>query len=461
MGDARSLSRFERLLSAFTKVQPGEGRCIAALCLLACTLMTAYYLIRPVREALILTQGGAELRSYAVGLQALLLIAIVPAYSMLVRLVNSSRVFQCVNAFFALNLVLLFLLGQAGCRLGFVFFIWASIFGVMAVTQFWAFATDLLNVQSGQRLFGIIAVGVSCGAWIGSRLSSAGMQTLGPYGLMLASAATLVGAIFLSKWARACVPAGSRSAMPVAEPVIGPALDSTARWLGGFALIGRSRYLVCIAALVVLLNWITSTGEYVLADWLVAIARQEAPEAQAVFIGRFMGNYCSAITLVGLLIQLLLVSRIILIAGLARALMVTPIMFLTGYLLIGIVPVFALVQSVLVAQRSLDYSLLNTTRSALLLPMSRAVKYQAKTTIDTFFYRLGDLLSTLTVFAGSKLFVNPPLQFIWLILVLSATMTLVAWLIAREYSRSFAADRETSPRDVLVGPSPRAVVLQQ
>jgi ATP:ADP antiporter, AAA family len=461
MSGARQPSNFERLLSVFTKVEPGEGRCIAVLCLQACTLMVAYYLIRPVREALILTQGGAELRNYAVGVQAALLIMIIPAYSMLVRRADSSRVFQYVNAFFALNLVLLFLLGQAGFRLGFVFFIWASIFGVMAVAQFWAFATDLLNVNSGQRLFGIIAVGVSCGAWIGSRLSSAGIQTLGPYGLMLASAAALVGSIYVSQWARACVPAASRSAPPVDERIIGLGRDSTTRWLGGFAVIGRSRYLLGIAALVILLNWITSTGEYVLADWLVHIARQEAPNAQAVFIGRFMGNYCSAIALVGLLIQLLLVSRIILTAGLARALMVTPMVFLAGYLLIGIVPVFALVQSVLVAQRSLDYSLLNTTRSALLLPMSREVKYQAKTTIDTFFYRLGDLLSTLSVFAGSKLLDNPRMQFIWLILVLSATMTLVAWLIGREYSRRFASDPETSPCDALSGPSPRCVVLQQ
>jgi ATP:ADP antiporter, AAA family len=461
MSGARQLSRFERLLSMFTKVRPGEGRCIAVLFLQAFTLMVAYYLIRPVREALILTQGGAELRSYAVGVQAALLIAIIPAYSMLVRRVDSSRVFQYINAFFALNLVLLFLLGQAGCRLGFVFFIWASIFGVMAVTQFWAFATDLLNVSSGQRLFGIVAVGVSCGAWIGSRLSSAGIQTLGPYGLMLASAATLIGSIFVSQWARACVPTASRSVPSVDERVVGRELDCMGRWLGGFAVIGRSRYLVCIAALVVLLNWITSTGEYVMSGWLVDIAHQQAPHAQAIFIGRFMGNYCSAITLVGLLIQLLLVSRIILTAGLARALMVTPLAFLAGYLLIGIVPVFALVQSVLVAQRSLDYSLFNTTRSALLLPTSREVKYQAKTTIDTFFYRLGDLLSTLSVFAGSKLFANPRMQFIWLILILSATMTLVAWLIGREYRRSFAPDRELSPCDVLAGPAPRSVVLQQ
>ncbi len=460
MSDVSQLSRFERLLSLFTKVQAGEGRCIAVLCLQAFSLMVAYYLIRPVREALILTEGDAELRSYAVGVQALLLIVIIPAYGLLVHRVASNRVFQWVNAFFALNLVVFFVLGQAGWRFGFVFFVWGSIFAVMTVTQFWAFATDLFNVKCGQRLFGVIAVGVSGGAWIGSRLASAGFETFGPYGLMLASAAVLAGTIYLSGWARDCVPAPSRSAQPGDEHAIGREQDCAGRWLGGFAVIGRSRYLVGIAALVVLLNWINSTGDYVLSNWLVDVARREAPQAQAAFIGRFMGNYWSTITLIGFLVQLLLVSRIIHLAGLARALMVTPIAFLGGYLLIGVVPVFALLQSVLVVQKSLDYSLLNTTRSALLLPTSRDEKYQAKTAIDTLFFRLGDLLSTLSVFIGLRLFEDARMQFVWLILVLCATMTLVAWLIGREYSRRFGVARDSSGYDALPVSGPSAVLVQ-
>ncbi len=460
MSNDRQLSGFERFLSLFTKVQAGEGRCIAVLCLQAFSLMVAYYLIRPVREALILTEGSAELRSYAVGVQALLLIVIIPAYGLLVRRVATGHVFQYVNAFFALNLVVFFLLGQAGWHFGFVFFVWGSIFAVMAVTQFWAFATDLFNVKCGQRLFGVIAVGVSGGAWIGSRLASAGFETFGPYGLMLASAVVLIGTIYLSQLARGCVPNSSRSAQPGDEQGVGREHGHAARWLGGFAVVARSRYLVGVAALVVLLNWIGSTGDYVLSNWLVEVARREAPGAQAAFIGRFMGNYWSVITLVGLLVQLLLVSRIIQLAGLARALMVTPIAFLGGYLLIGVVPVFAMLESVLVVHKSLDYSLLNTTRSALLLPTSRDEKYQAKTAIDTLFFRVGDLLSTLSVIIGLSLLKDARLEFAWLIIVLSATMTLVAWLVGREYSRRFGMPRESSGRGALPVTGPSAVLAQ-
>lgn len=457
MSGVRERSGFERLLSLFTSVRAGEGRCIALLCLQAFLLMVSYYLIRPVREALILTEGDPELRSYAVGVQAVTLILIIPVYGMLTRRMKSGRVYQRVNAFFVINLLAFFMLGQAGYRFGFVFFVWASIFAVMAVAQFWAFATDLFNAHSGQRLFGVIAIGISGGAWAGSRLATAGFEACGPYGLMLASALVLTAAIALSGRARERVPAPSRADEGLAS---GTEAGRASCWLGGFLVIVRSRYLVGIAALVVLLNWITSTSDYVLSDWLVEVARREAPDTQAVFIGQFMGNFYSAITLIGFLIQLLLVSRIIMAAGLARALMVTPIVFVAGYLLLGIVPVFMLLQSVLVMQRSLDYSLLNTTRNALLLPTSREVKYQAKTAIDTFFYRSGDLASALSIFVGVRLFDNDRMQFIWMILVLCITMALVAWLVGREHSRRYEVEGGSSSASAFTGSGARAVLAQ-
>jgi len=433
MDEKQSLTPIERILTLFTRVHPGEGRCVLLLCLQAFTLMIAYYLIRPVREALILTEGTAELRSYAVGVQALLLIVLIPAYGLLLRRVPARHVYGLVNGFFALNLVVFFLLGQSGQRFSFAFFVWGSIFGVMAVTQFWAFATDLVDVPCGKRLFGVIAVGVSAGAWAGSRFAAAGFEAIGPYGLMLAAAAVLCVAVFVSERVRESVPASSRSA----HTSDGAESSRAGSWLGGISVIARSRYLVGIAALVVLLNWITSTGDFILSSWLAEVARAEAPQSQAQYIGRFMSDYCATVTLVGFLFQLLLVSRVIDRAGIGKALLITPLVFLAGYFFIGMVPVFALLQSTLIIQRSLDYSLLNTARSALLLPASRDVKYQAKTAIDTLFYRLGDLISTLGIFLGVRIFDEPRLQFVWLIVVLSVTMTLVAWFIAREYSRRF------------------------
>ncbi len=419
--------RLDRCLSLLAPVRPGEGHAVATLFLQAFALMLAWYLVRPVREALILTQGGAEFRSYAVAVQALILLLIIPAYGAWVRRVESRRIYVLVNAFFVSHLLIFCAASLAGWRIGFTFFVWGSLFSVMAVTQFWAFATDLFSVNSGERLFGLIAVGISAGAFAGAQLASSLFDAIGPHGLMLAAAAALSLATLLSVRARAAVPEAARCS--------GAGMPATGHLLGGFAVIARSRYLVSIAALVVLLNWITSAGDFVLTSWLVEIAGREAPGAESGYIGRFMGRYCATVTLLGFLVQLLLVSRIIQFAGLARALLVTPVAFVAGYLVVGIVPAFLLLQSVLVVQRSFDYSLLNTTRNALLLPMGREAKYQAKTAIDTFFYRAGDLLATGSVFLGTRLVEDPRLQIVWLVVVLSLSMMLVAWLVGREYAR--------------------------
>jgi AAA family ATP:ADP antiporter len=244
MSECLRLTRFERFLTLFTRVQAGEGRCVGILALQAFTLMVAYYLIRPVREALILTEGTAEIRSYAVGAQAILLLVILPAYGQLVARVGTHRIFGFVMAFFALNLAAFFAIGRLGVHFSFAFFVWASIFSVMAVTQFWAFATDLLDVGTGTRLFGVIAVGVSAGALTGSTIASAGFATIGPYGLMLAAAGVLCIAIVLSEYARTQVARRPKSAPRDLEPAPLSAADGARRWLGGIAIVGRSRYLV-------------------------------------------------------------------------------------------------------------------------------------------------------------------------------------------------------------------------
>ncbi len=160
MGHTHRLSRFEHALALLTRVEPGDGRTVAVLFSQALVIMVAYYLVRPVREALILTGGGAEKRSYAVGVQALLLIALITIYSLAVQRIGARRVVPALCVFLASHLVLFSCAGRAGLHLAFTFFVWVGLFGVVVVAQFWALATDVHDVRAGQRLLGEIAAGV-------------------------------------------------------------------------------------------------------------------------------------------------------------------------------------------------------------------------------------------------------------------------------------------------------------
>jgi AAA family ATP:ADP antiporter len=125
------------------------------------------------------------------------------------------------------------------------------------------------------------------------------------------------------------------------------------------------------------------------------------------FIGSFYAGFFTWVNIATAIIQLFLVSRIIKWFGVRAALFVMPIIAFGGYALLAVAPVLRLVRGVKIAENSLDYSLQNTARQALFLPTSRDAKYKAKAAIDTFFVRMGDVLSAVVVFVGSSMQLSP------------------------------------------------------
>jgi hypothetical protein len=121
-------------------------------------------------------------------------------------------------------------------------------------------------------------------------------------------------------------------------------------------------------------------------------------------ITAFYGDFQFWVTLVSLAVQLFLVSRIYRVVGVRGALLIHPVIVAIGYgvlalgpLLGGFVPVFTLIRWIKIAENGVDYSLMNTTRQALFLPVDRDSKYDGKTAIDTFFFRFGDLIQALAL----------------------------------------------------------------
>ena len=395
------LSLFERFLHLFTTVRPGEGRSALLMLLQGFLLLLAYYLIRPVREALILVEGTPEVRAYAVGAVALTLIFLIPLYKLLFdhldRKRDKSAILRWVMSFFIANLLAFAAFGALGIPIGVAFFVWVGVFSVMLLAQFWAFSADLFNLKTGQRLFAVLAIGCALGAWIGSQLSAHLFALVGPYRLMLLAAALLACVVWISTLAERSVPAGSR-AVPGRVGRAPASLDV----LGGFNVVLRSRYLVLIAAFVVLVNWVNATGGYILASFIDQQASSVAAGdalGKRDLIGRIYGDYFAWVTLVQLLLQMFVVSRLIRHFGVRGALLVLPAVMVANYALIATVPVFALVRITMIAENSCSYSIHTTACHSLFLPVTRQEKYVGMTTIDTFFYRFGDLLQALMIFA--------------------------------------------------------------
>jgi ATP:ADP antiporter, AAA family len=419
----------ERVLSVVAEVRAGEGAGVLLLSLNVFLLLAAYYFIRPVRNALILTQGGAEVRSYSAAGQAILLLAVVPIYGALASRVNRIRLISWVTIFFVMNLLLFYAFGMAGAREGVVFYLWVGIFNVLIIAQFWAFANDLYSESHGKRLFPILMLAANLGAIAGGKIEASTIAFAGPYGMMLATAGVLLVCISISHVIH-------RRA--VADPVrfVPREAEEPLAKTGAWELIACDRYLMLIAALMVLLNVVNSSGEYLLAKFVeqAAIASSSDTAAQQVMIAQFYGNFDSIFSTVGMLLQVFAVSRIFRYVGVRGALFILPCIALVGYSFILFLPLLAVIRWAKIAENGTDYSIQNTTRQALFLPTSREAKYKAKAAIDTFFQRGGDVLSAGIVGAATQMAiqvkwiaaVNTVLVLIWLVTV---------YKIGREYDR--------------------------
>ena len=373
-------------------------------------LLFAYYLLKPVREALILTEQSAEVRSYALAAQALLLMAIIPVYTaFLRRIFPHYHLVPWITVFLAANLLAFMGAGAAGYAIGVPFFIWLGIFNVLIVAQFWAFAADLFSVEAGERLFVLVAVGASAGAWGGAVASGPLFGALGLYGAMGVAVALLVATVPLTPFARRVVPEAARPGPRASHP------EEIGGLLGGFRVVLGDPYLRAVGFFVLLLNCVNSTGEYLLSRSVELHAQSLVESGQIAqagpWIGGFYGDFYTWVNGLGILIQLFLVARIFKVLGVGGATRVLPALAAIGYGLLAFLPVFWLIRAFKIAENSLNYSLQNTARHALILPCDEEQKYAGKTTIDTFFWRLGDLAHAGIVFAGVHWLAAQPAQF--------------------------------------------------
>jgi len=425
-------SRLEGLLAHLADVRAGEGAGALLFAVNLFLLLGAYYMLKTAREALILTQGGAEVKSYSSAGQAVLLLIVVPLYGVFASRMGRVRLVTGVMLFFASNLAVFIACGRLGFREGVAFFLWVGVFNVMVIAQLWAFANDLYTQSQGERLFPLLGLGGSLGAWLGAVAATRLIRTAGPYGLMTAGGILLLSCAALTVWI-------DRRHVTGEDPKARQAAEQPLNKDGGFQLIFQDRYLMLIAALVVLLNIVNSSGEFLLSKLVVADAVRMFPGAAMAaarerFIGEFYGSFFGWVNITSLVLQSLFVSRIFKAIGPGGALFVGPSIALVGYSVILVAPVLGLVRVLKILDNSCDYSIQNTARQALFLPTSREAKYKAKAAIDAFFMRFGDVLQAGVVYVGTSLgFVVS--GFAVLNLAFTVVWVWLATMLSREYKK--------------------------
>ena len=418
------------LLSLFGDVRPGETVTVLLMLLNIFLILAGYYICKTVREPLILSGGGAEVKSYASAGQAVVLMGFIPLYSWFSSRVDRVRLIFGVTLFFILNVELFWLLVKMGTPyVGVAFFIWVGIFNNAIIAQFWSYGNDIYPVTAGERLFPVIGIGATLGSpvgsWLAARLFSGGVPA---YTMLHITAAVLLVTMGIY-W--------------VVERRQGQTRQRGARGNrlkvgeGGFLLLARSPYLRLICLLLILLNLVNTTGQYVLDKFVLreATARVAADPSlnKEALLGAFYGDYYWWVNILGVVIQALVASRIVKYLGIAGALMALPIVALSSYSMVVAGATLILVKYAKIAENATDYSIMNTARQMLWLPTSREEKYKAKQAADTFIVRVGDMASAGLVFVGTTFLEFGPRGFAGANVVICLAWLGVGVLLLRYY----------------------------
>jgi AAA family ATP:ADP antiporter len=372
----------KRLISRIVDVKPGEGRAVLWSFLYFFMLLSAYYVLRPLRDNAGIAGGVGNLPWLFTATFVTMLVA-VPIYGLVVARLPRRRFIPLVYLFFVANIALFWLLLTLQIDqplVARVFFVWLSVFNVFVVSVFWSYLADLFRSDQGKRLYGFIAAGGSIGAIAGPALTKWLIDPLGPVNLFLVAALLLLGAVFSATQLE-------RASMSFGQARADAAI--TRKPLGGGSLAGvieilRSRYLSGIALWVILLSFAGTVLYLIQAD---AVHAASADERQRVQIFASIDFWVGALSF---LLQFLVTGKLIVRFGVGAAVAFLPLVFLLGYGVLAATPVLMAVVVFQTLQRTSNFVISNPAREILFTVAEREEKYKAKNIIDGLVFRGAD-----------------------------------------------------------------------
>ncbi|AMY11309.1 ADP/ATP carrier protein family protein [Luteitalea pratensis] len=398
-------------------VRPGETAALLWASLFYFSVLFAYYVIRPIRDAMGAESGVEKLPWLFTGtLIAMLLVN--PPYAALVSRLPRLRFISVTYRFFQANLLVffaLFLMGGAVVQkwAGGVFFVWTSVFNLFVVSVFWAFLVDVFSREQGKRLFGFIAAGATVGALLGSSVPAFLAERIGATPLLLVSVVLLEIAVLAMRRLSAIATA--------LQTATGVAREEAP--IGGGMMAGVSRalsspYLLNVAVYMLLYTFTSTVLYFQQVD--IAAHTFSTREARTAFFGRVD----LAVNALTLLTQLFLTSRILKALGVALTLSILPLFSVLGFGWLGMMPTITAIVALQVTRRAGNFAIARPTRELLFTVLSREDKYKAKSFIDTAVYRLGDQVGAWSYTAlgalglalpGIALYVAVPVSAVWLL----------------------------------------------
>jgi AAA family ATP:ADP antiporter len=270
--------------------------------------------------------------------------------------------------------------------------------------------------------------------------------------LLLVAVLPLLASIMLTRFVDAQY--SSDVPAPDDKPVM-PATAAEEKGLGfllsGARLVFISRFMLAAALVTLLTNWVNTNGENLLfrvvqETLAVQASEQGVTEPRAVLeftrdgTTVIYGNFFFWVNIIALLLQSLVASRLLKYGGFAAILLILPVIAMVSYTTMALLPILAIVKMMKIAENATDYSINNTSRHVLWLPVDSSMKFRAKPAIDTLYVRLGDGLAALTVLVGVQLLSLATQQFFIFNVSLVVLWLIFGIMLVREHRKATAAN---------------------
>lgn len=379
MSSNKPVGFIAKLLKFTSKIEANEIKATFFSFVLALILMAAYYILRPVRDAMASDWSDAQV-SLLWTINFFLNFAVVALYGFAISRVSLKKLVPGVYIFFACTFVFFYVFSQYAentLLIDKVFYVWVSVFSLFPISVFWSFMADLYTKEQSRRLFGIITTGASVGAMLGPSIPLL-FSGLGTYNLMLVASVLLLVTLPIIVYLESIKVSqlGNISSVGKMQSLGGNSL-------AGFKLFLQNRFLLGIGLFLFLY---TGIGSFVYLE--LKNMMQDYSVQQRTEIWAFMDLATNTLTVVaGLFITSRLASRF----GLALTLALLPVIVMGGLLSVAMVPLLPVVVGLQIFRRGGNYAITRPAREMLFTHVDKETRFKAKPVIDVVVYRGGDV----------------------------------------------------------------------
>ncbi|MFM1604935.1 MAG: NTP/NDP exchange transporter [Porticoccaceae bacterium] len=370
-------------LKRVLKIEAEEVKATLSAFLFVAVLMSAYYILRPVRDAMASDWTDAEV-SWLWTLNFFISTAVVTVYGLAVSRFRFRILVPAMYGLFALSFVAFYMLASTSGDRTLVdksFYVWVSVFSLFHISVFWSFMSDLFNKEQAGRLFGIIAAGASVGGIIGPSIPSFFSASLGTDNLMLIASLMLLVPIPIIFYLQSLKSSDLRNNDVILN---NPAAKIGGNPFAGFKMFFSNPYLLAIGLFIFLYTGISSFVYFELKNLLSEFSRVERTAVWA--------QMDLAVNILSIATGLFVTGRIVGRFGMPITIALIPVLICGGLLILAISPFIGAVVALQIIRRAGNYAVTRPAREMLFTRVDRETRFKAKPVIDIVAYRGGDML---------------------------------------------------------------------